>query len=277
MENSSPNPSFSICDFRIQKQMSRSFVKSFPQKNSFGKTESALLPSEARQWRNDSFHIGILLEKSSDFVQETQPLLDFEHTKFRFSFYSSIFRRLYPYSNFTSSIADNPCPYYALRISNVRKNMPTPQWIKKLGGHAGELYVATELSKRGIINALLPENFSDDDILFGKKDGKKFGYIQVKSCHPDRSNTFILKEKDEKWIMANNNQFVVFVWLGSLKKNESPRYWIAKKKEVGVACKKHSAHGTSNWERRFSLDDLDKKWQSNWGLLENYLKDKNKE
>jgi len=30
MENSSPNPSFSICDIRIQKQMSRSFGKSFP-------------------------------------------------------------------------------------------------------------------------------------------------------------------------------------------------------------------------------------------------------
>jgi len=93
MENSSPNPSFSICDIRIQKQMSRSFGKSFPQKNSFAKTSSALfrhlpetlraehqrkmsfpfsrknspppnqkskehfslvLPSEARQWRNDT-------------------------------------------------------------------------------------------------------------------------------------------------------------------------------------------------------------------------------
>ena len=30
MENSSPNPSFSICDIRIQKQVSRSFGKSFP-------------------------------------------------------------------------------------------------------------------------------------------------------------------------------------------------------------------------------------------------------
>ena len=30
MENSSPNPSFSICDFQIQKQISRSFGKSFP-------------------------------------------------------------------------------------------------------------------------------------------------------------------------------------------------------------------------------------------------------
>src|SRR5436190_2156755 len=34
---------------------------------------SLVLPSEARQWRDDSFHIGVLLEKSSDFVQETQP------------------------------------------------------------------------------------------------------------------------------------------------------------------------------------------------------------
>ena len=33
---------------------------------------SLVLPSEARQWRNDSFHIRILFEKSSDFVQETQ-------------------------------------------------------------------------------------------------------------------------------------------------------------------------------------------------------------
>src|SRR3989344_2495899 len=32
MENSSPNPSFSICDTQIQKQISRSFGKSFPQK-----------------------------------------------------------------------------------------------------------------------------------------------------------------------------------------------------------------------------------------------------
>ena len=38
MENSSPNPSFSICYVQIQKQMSRSF----------GKTESALVPPPAR-------------------------------------------------------------------------------------------------------------------------------------------------------------------------------------------------------------------------------------
>src|SRR3989339_1624108 len=95
------------------KKISRVFCEILSPKNSFGKTESALvppparilggqnperktpfpfskeipppphqeskehfslvLPSEARRWRDDSFHIGILLEKSSDFVQETQP------------------------------------------------------------------------------------------------------------------------------------------------------------------------------------------------------------
>jgi len=63
--------------------------------------------------------------------------------------------------------------------------MRTPQWIKKLGGHAGELFVCAELSKRGIPNALLPENFSHDDILVSNKDGTQSGYVQVKACHPD--------------------------------------------------------------------------------------------
>jgi hypothetical protein len=100
-------------------------------------------------------------------------------------------------------------------------------------GHAGELYVAAELSKRGIPNSLLPENFSDDDILVGKKDGSDVGFIQVKSCHPDRSASFILRESHEKWSNAPDNQHVVFVWLGSPRRNESPRYWVASKREVG--------------------------------------------
>ena len=33
---------------------------------------SLVLPSEARQWRSDSFHIRILLEKSSDFVVQRE-------------------------------------------------------------------------------------------------------------------------------------------------------------------------------------------------------------
>ena len=91
--------------------------------------------------------------------------------------------------------------------------MSTPQWVKKLGGHAGELYVAAELSKRGIPNALLPENFSDDDILIGGKDGLALGYVQVKSCHPDRADSFRLCKEHEEWLNAENNSFVVFVWL----------------------------------------------------------------
>jgi len=149
--------------------------------------------------------------------------------------------------------------------------MKTPQWIKKLGGHAGELYVAAELSKRGILNSLLPENFSEDDILIGKKDGSDAGFIQVKSCHPDRANTFILRKTHEQWINAPDNQFVIFVWLGSPKKNESPRYWIASKKDVGKACVKHSAHGTENWERRFSPKAFDPNWEDNWGVFKKYM------
>jgi len=101
--------------------------------------------------------------------------------------------------------------------------MRTEQGVKKLGGHAGELYVAAELSKRGIPNALLPENFSDDDLLAESKGGTAVCFIQVKACHPDRSRTFILRASDEKWCAAPKNQFVVFVWLGSPAKNEPPR------------------------------------------------------
>src|SRR3990167_9259548 len=35
---------------------------------------SLVLPSEARQWRDDSFHIGILLEMRSDFLVQREPV-----------------------------------------------------------------------------------------------------------------------------------------------------------------------------------------------------------
>lgn len=149
--------------------------------------------------------------------------------------------------------------------------MATPQWIKKLGGHAGELYVAAELSKRGIPNSLLPENFSDDDILIGKKEGEETAFIQVKSCHPDRSATFILRETEESWVNAPRNQFVIFVWLGSPVKNEPPRYWIAHKNEVGTLCKKHHAHGTKNWERRFYPKMFPASWENNWDVFVRFM------
>jgi hypothetical protein len=149
--------------------------------------------------------------------------------------------------------------------------MRTPQWVKKLGGHAGELYVAAELSKRGVLNALLPENFSDDDILAGRKDSSRVCFIQVKACHPDRSASFILSEKEEQWGNALENQFVVFVWLGSPVKNEPPQYWIAPKREVRQACVSHGAHGTSNWERRFYPKDLNPGWKDNWAVILSYL------
>lgn len=158
--------------------------------------------------------------------------------------------------------------------------MKTPQWEKKLGGHAGELYVAAELSKRGIPNALLPENFTGDDIIVGTKDGTALAFVQVKSCHPDRASSFILNAEHEAWVDAPANQFVVFVWLGSPKKNEPPRYWVVTKAAVGEACVRHSQHtqptvsGGMNWERRFWLahdkhpeDVLDPSWENAWGIL----------
>ena len=147
----------------------------------------------------------------------------------------------------------------------------TPQWVKKLGGHAGELYVAAELSKRGIPNALLPENFSDHDIMGGAEESSGIFFIQVKSCHPDRSKSFILREGNEAWTDAPSNQFVVFVWLGSPGQNEPPRYWVARKSDVGRACGEHRASGTSNWERRFYPKDFPAEWENAWRLFQPYL------
>ncbi|MEM3161164.1 MAG: hypothetical protein QXJ74_10315 [Nitrososphaera sp.] len=162
--------------------------------------------------------------------------------------------------------------------------MRTPQWVKKLGGHAGELYVAAELSKRGIPNALLPENFSGDDLIIGGRNGKALGYVQVKSCHPDRADTFLLKEEHEKWVSAKDNEFVVFVWLGSAKKNESPVYWIARRKDVGYACVNLRPSNKNIKERRFAPDEesglnrkwkyptrLEKKWRNDWAIFRSYM------
>ena len=178
-----------------------------------------------------------------------------------------------------------PCKYYLLQKSivhvlrhgvcpniTVRQcNVKTPQWIKKLGGHAGELYVAAELAKRSVPNALLPENFSDDDLIAGQKDGSRLCFIQVKACHPDRSSSFILKWSADEWTSARENEFVVFVWLGSPRTDQSPKYWVAKKADVGAECVKRPAHGTSNWERRFYETDLPPGWQNNWPAITNYL------
>jgi hypothetical protein len=111
--------------------------------------------------------------------------------------------------------------------------MPTPQWVKKLDGHAGELYIAAELSKRAIPNSLLPENFSRHDIIIGSNEAS--GYIQVKSCHPDRAKAFRLDNaKHIDWIKARDNEFVVFVWLGSVQKNEGPVYWVGSDEGSGL-------------------------------------------
>ncbi len=146
--------------------------------------------------------------------------------------------------------------------------MVTANWIKKLGGHAGELFVCGELSKRGIPNALLPENFSDDDILVGNKEGTLVAFVQVKSCHPGRSKSFILRETHEAWRAAPENQYCAFVWLGLPATFEPPRYWLATKRKVGEMCTNHPAHGSDNWERRFFPSDFPPAWENQWSLFD---------
>jgi hypothetical protein len=166
-----------------------------------------------------------------------------------------------------------------------KSNTKTLPWVKNLGSQAGEMYVSAELSKRGIPNALLRKNFPSDDIIIFKRDGTKFGYIQVKSCHPDRNKTFLLKEQNEKWVDASDKEFVVFVWLGSPQQNEPPMYWIARKKDAGAFCIEHRPpENSKNWERRFSPDQesmlvpkaphprIPKEWRINcWDMFREYM------
>lgn len=63
----------------------------------------------------------------------------------------------------------------------------------------------------------------------------------------------------------------VFVWLGSPKKNESPKFRITTKKAAGLACVKHSARGTENWERRFLPKQFPSEWENNWTEIVQYL------
>ena len=108
-------------------------------------------------------------------------------------------------------------------------------------------------------------------LLRTNKDGSDIGFIQVKSCHPDISASFILNEIHEQWINAPDNQVAVFVWFGSSKKNESPRYLDCFKKEVAKACVKHGAHRTKYWERRFYPTDLNQQWENDWKIFVKYM------
>lgn len=152
--------------------------------------------------------------------------------------------------------------------------MRTPQWIKKLGGHAGELFVCAELSKRGIPNALLPENSPHDDILVSNKDGTLSAYVQVKACHPDRSTSFYLSKEEEAWCTEGPNKFCVLVWLGGTVTREPPRYWIALKREVGELCagplRKQNVNPT-NTERRLFVEDIPPNWENRWSFFDKYL------
>ena len=149
--------------------------------------------------------------------------------------------------------------------------MPRPQLTNSSDDRAGAYYVCAELSKRGVINALLPDNSPNDDILLGSNEGgERSGYIKVKVCHPDRSETFMLRTLEAAWDAEGSNKFCVFVWLGATWNNKSPRYWVAYKREVSDLCIAHSATKTHHWERRFNPADLPQNWENRWSLFEMY-------
>lgn len=104
-----------------------------------------------------------------------------------------------------------------------------------------------------------------------KKDGSEVCFIQVKSCHPDRSSTFLLRDKDEAWVTAPDNQFVIFAWLGSPSTNDRPKFWITSKREAGLLCTTHGAHGTANWERRLHPTALSPAWLENWEVFRRFM------
>jgi hypothetical protein len=57
------------------------------------------------------------------------------------------------------------------------------------------LQVLAEISKKGILVALLLENLVDGDIFPVKRLGEVVDYIQVKSLHTDRGSKFTIVKK----------------------------------------------------------------------------------
>jgi hypothetical protein len=70
--------------------------------------------------------------------------------------------------------------------------------------------------------------------------------LAIYISHPDRGSTFRLNSSNERWCSSETNQFCVLVSLGGTTgSDQSLRYWIATKSEVGQLCVANGAHGTS--------------------------------
>lgn len=134
---------------------------------------------------------------------------------------------------------------------------------------------------------MLPENFSGDDIMIGMKSGTRLGWVQVKSCHPDRSKTFRVDlDECQEWSKAGDNEYVVFVWLGSPSNDEPPIYWLTRRAEAGRMGVEHAPKNPENTERRFAPDiesmlfpkwkgtRVRRRWLNNWKLFDPYVSPK---
>jgi hypothetical protein len=141
--------------------------------------------------------------------------------------------------------------------------------INKVAGRAGEYLVCAGLSKLGIANLLLPEDYPGDEIVLSGPQGTP-GYVNVKVRHRGQSETFILHETEARWrTTTRSNEFCVFVLLSASPSDEPHRCWIAFKREVGDLCVANSANETL-WERHFYPDDFPQNWEDRWSLFDMY-------
>jgi hypothetical protein len=143
--------------------------------------------------------------------------------------------------------------------------------VSKVADRFGQSLVSMELSQRGIANSLLPEDHPDDALRIIQSGSGYInsGYINVKVCHRDQSNAFVLREIEARWRAKRSNEFCVFVLLSGSWSKILPQYWIAYKREVSDLCIANSANETF-WEHHFSPDALPQNWKNRWSLFDFY-------
>ncbi|MBA3706060.1 MAG: aspartate ammonia-lyase [Bacteroidetes bacterium] len=142
----------------------------------------------------------------------------------------------------------------------------------ELSGIAGEYFVATELSKRGIIASLTLKNTRGIDLLATNSALTRYIGIQIKSNSLNKK-TWILSDKSER--LDNPNLFYVFVQI----KNgiDQPLYYIVPSRFVANHTKtmhqiwlttpgKKGQKRSDSSVRKFELTD--DKYLNAWNILE---------
>lgn len=140
----------------------------------------------------------------------------------------------------------------------------------RLSGTAGEYFVAAELSRRGLIAALLPYDSRGVDLLVASPDGSRSIAIQVKT-NQDSRKEWLLGEKAER--IADSTIFYVFV---NLNGRNSPSYHIVPSEIVATVCatyhqgflERSRSDGRRNKDNpRRKFLDRENKYRDAWDIL----------